>query len=333
MATIGSHYARAALSGALRKGLQQQQLLAQTTINPALLMDPKSRIDTRQMSRLIQAVWRQSGDEFMGFTAQPCRNGVFALMTDYVRQATSLRGMLTRGLHFYNLFTSDIAMTLDSVDERSCLSFSFTDPDYDPEHFFTEFWMVIWHRFASWYIGEALHLQAAHFSYEQPDYIDELKLSFPCPLAFKQPRNQLIFDSSYLEKPLIRGPEELTEFLRTSPDALMTMPAEDKSLAAQIKSRLSASNTNTMAIPHIHTMAQAFAISAQTLNNRLKKEGTSYQRLKDEVRRDIAIDKLVNERLSVERIAMLLGFKEARSFTRAFKHWTGVSPSRYWLRR
>lgn len=331
MATIGSHYARAALNGAIRQGLQQDQLLAQASINPALLKDPKSRIDTLQMSRLIRAIWRQSADEFMGFTAHPCRNGVFALMTDYARQATNLRGLLTRGLHFYNLFTYDIEMTLQPVDERAHLYFNFITPNCDPEHFFTEFWMVIWHRFASWYIGEAVHLQAAHFSYAKPDYVDELQLSFPCPLRFNQAQTQLIFDQSYLEKPLIRGPRELTEFLRNSPAALMTIPGEDKSLAAQIKARLLVADK--LAIPNLETIAREFSITAQTLNNRLKKEATSYQRIKDEIRRDIAIDKLVNERLSVETIAMLLGFKEARSFTRAFKQWTGVSPRSYRLRR
>lgn len=338
MATIGSHYARAALNGAVRQGLPEKQLLAQTSINPELLDDPKGRIDSLQMSSLIRAIWRQSGDEFMGFTPHPCRNGVFALMTGYASQASTLRGLLNRGLHFYNLFTADIEMTLQIVDTQAYLSFKFSSQaagynaeTYDPEHFFSEFWMIIWHRFASWYIGEAVHLQAAHFHYDKPDYLHELQLGFPCPLQFNQAQTRLIFDRSYLEKPLIRSAEELTTFLHNSPADLMTMPGEDKSLEAQIKARLLA--TDTLAIPHLQAMAREFSITAQTLNNRLKKEATSYQRIKDEIRRDIAIDKLVNECLSIETIATLLGFKEARSFTRAFKQWTGVSPRGYRLRR
>jgi AraC-like DNA-binding protein len=43
----------------------------------------------------------------------------------------------------------------------------------------------------------------------------------------------------------------------------------------------------------------------------------------------VAIQKLVNEKLSVEQVADIVGFTESRSFTRAFKHWTGLTPRAY----
>ena len=76
-------------------------------------------------------------------------------------------------------------------------------------------------------------------------------------------------------------------------------------------------------------MAQALNISARTLHRQLKDEGTSLQALKDEVRRDIAIQLLTRTTRSVKQIALAAAFRNEKSFTRAFRQWTGESPVEY----
>ena len=70
-------------------------------------------------------------------------------------------------------------------------------------------------------------------------------------------------------------------------------------------------------------------IAATTLQRRLQGEGTAYQVVKDELRRDIAIDLLGDSTRSVAEVAGLVGFQETSAFHRAFKKWTGVSPGAY----
>ena len=69
--------------------------------------------------------------------------------------------------------------------------------------------------------------------------------------------------------------------------------------------------------------------SGTTLQRRLQAEGLNYQRLKDEFRRDIAIDLLSVDQLTVAEVAGRTGFQETSAFSRAFKKWTGVSPGAY----
>ena len=69
--------------------------------------------------------------------------------------------------------------------------------------------------------------------------------------------------------------------------------------------------------------------SALTMYRRLQQEGTSYQKIKDNIRREVAINKLAKEKLSVDQVSEIVGFVEPRSFTRAFKHWTGLTPRSY----
>ena len=66
-----------------------------------------------------------------------------------------------------------------------------------------------------------------------------------------------------------------------------------------------------------------------TLRRRLEREGSSFQVIKDDLRRDMAIDLLCNSTRSVDDIGFALGFSEHSAFYRAFRRWTGASPGEY----
>ncbi|MDX2367069.1 MAG: AraC family transcriptional regulator, partial [Colwellia sp.] len=87
--------------------------------------------------------------------------------------------------------------------------------------------------------------------------------------------------------------------------------------------------SDTLYCPSFETIAFNLNMSAQTLRRRLKVEGTSYPMIKDEIRRDLAIEYLLTSHRNITDISNALGFSEPRSFTRAFKDWTGISPSKY----
>ena len=72
--------------------------------------------------------------------------------------------------------------------------------------------------------------------------------------------------------------------------------------------------------------ARALKITPRTLNRRLQDEGTSFQQIKDALRRDIAIRGLQQGRDSIEQIAFDTGFSAPANFHRAFRNWTGRTP-------
>ncbi len=81
--------------------------------------------------------------------------------------------------------------------------------------------------------------------------------------------------------------------------------------------------------PNLDTLALQLEIHPKRLRRRLKGEGIEYQDLKDQLRRDMAINALTQTSLSIERIAERTGFAETSTFTRSFKRWTGVTPFTY----
>ncbi|HMY82724.1 MAG TPA: helix-turn-helix transcriptional regulator, partial [Agitococcus sp.] len=62
---------------------------------------------------------------------------------------------------------------------------------------------------------------------------------------------------------------------------------------------------------------------------RLQQAGLGFQQLLDEARKRDAIKLLQNTSLTIEQIALRLGYTDPANFTRAFKKWTGDTPSKY----
>jgi AraC-like DNA-binding protein len=81
-------------------------------------------------------------------------------------------------------------------------------------------------------------------------------------------------------------------------------------------------------------IAGMLAVSPQTLRRRLlEEENCGFQEIKDRLRRDLATHLLQKSRLSLEDIAVSLGFSELSTFHRAFRRWTGVTPGEFRERR
>ncbi len=268
-------------------------------------------------------------DEFLGCTNQPCKLGMFPFMARHVLHYKSLENMLEQGISFYNLVTDDLQMKLLRSGDFAELAFTFPHPERDPQHFFLEFWLIIWHRFSSWLIDVKIPLSLVCFTHPKPAHYQEAKLLFACRHSFNRPVVKLCFHAKYLDLPCVRTKKELTRFLRDSPADLITIPGSEHSFKAKIRAILLHHESDTLYCPSFETLALNLSMSAQTLRRRLKVEGTSYPMIKDEIRRDLAIDYLQMSNRSITDISNALGFSEPRSFTRAFKHWTGVSPSKY----
>ena len=77
------------------------------------------------------------------------------------------------------------------------------------------------------------------------------------------------------------------------------------------------------------SVADALHMSLRTLQRRLNNEGTSYRGLLDETRRELAAHYMAESHRPINEITYLLGFSEPSNFSRAFRRWTGKSPSAY----
>ena len=329
MATVNTYYADVALQGCRRLGQDIGPLIAKADISEDLLKTTNSSIDESQMSELVQAIWASLQDEFMGFTEKACKPGCFAMMCELVSRCDTLDTMFSKAVGFYGLITEDIAMGYRQHSDRREFLVRMVKPEFDPNYFYLEFCLVIWIRFFSWIIGKRIKLQSAHFTHSEPEHSKEYEHLFACPCYFDQPETRLCFSKQYAGLPPVRTQRELADYLKRAPADVMTAPGSDDSLQREVKNLLLKEVERLKALPKFEDLAGTLHLSPQTIRRRLNAEGSSYQKIKDATRRDMAIEKLKTQQMKVNDVAEMLGFAEPRSFSRAFKQWTGMTPSQY----
>jgi AraC-like DNA-binding protein len=148
-----------------------------------------------------------------------------------------------------------------------------------------------------------------------------------CPISFHAPQYSVTFSARLLQAPVVRNELDLAGFLSVAPYHLVIKPAvSDTSVSVRIQELL---GRDLLEPPDFEALTRMLNMSARTLRRRLEKEGSSYQRLKDNTRRDAAISLLSRTRLPIAEIAARVGFSDPSAFHRSFKKWTGLAPGEY----
>ena len=187
--------------------------------------------------------------------------------------------------------------------------------------------MSIWHRFCSWLIDRTIELEEVMFAADPPENIDKYQQFFNCALTFNQPENGFRFAADYLDYPVLQTEASLHEFLRNAPFQLLTMANHGKSVSSQIRSLIG--HDVGKKFPAFEEITARLNMSATTLRRRLRREGITYQQIKDNCRRDVSMGYLARPELSISAVAALMGFTDVSSFHRSFKKWTGKTPREF----
>ncbi|MDV9175504.1 AraC family transcriptional regulator [Streptomyces sp. W16] len=329
--SVAIHHVRAALRGAERHGVDITALLEQAAVPPQLLEVPLARVSPQQFARLTKAVWRALDDEFQGLGPHPLKVGTFAMMCHAVVHCSpDLRTAINRSSTFYGLFPGGPRFHVEErpagKTDEARLVFDLTGFD-DPDHYLAESVTVVAHRFAGWLIRRRITLTRVEFTHPAPPHALEYDLLYGAPCTFRAPHTALVLDRALLELPVLQDESGLHTFLRRAPDDVLARLDYGSTTAAQVRRLLGQSLPDRM--PDPQDIAARLAVSAQTLRRRLAAEGTSFQQIRDQLRRDVAIAALAAGTTSIEDISRRLGFSEPSAFHRAFKRWTGSAPRSY----
>lgn len=325
--SISIHFAQAVISAARKHELDEQQLLQDAGLSKELLQNTEVRITPQQLSRLMQSVWRHADDEYLCLGSQPSRHGVFSLMAKQVLPSGNLRQVYRHGARFYNLVAAATELRFEESDDSARFYLKLAQPELDPNHTLVDFLLLLWHRFPSWLIGQRIPLRKICFTHSKPAHYEEYRLMFPCEALYDQPENYFEFDREILNAPVVQTQQNLSAYLRRCPLDWFKRQSYYPVYTRKVMDYLE--NTEEMSETSMEGIANQIHTTTRTLRRKLLEEGTSFQELKDSVRRDEAIHFLSQPDIPISQIARLLGFTEAAAFTRAFKHWTGLSPSMY----
>lgn len=176
--------------------------------------------------------------------------------------------------------------------------------------------------------NEPLALEAAFQHPALPSGpLQELEMSLGCPLSFNQTEMRLVLPRPLLDRPLVAPNGGLLAYLERHAEALQAKIPAAASISARVRAHLTERLRESE--PTQGSVAKLLGMSERTLQRRLQDEGTTFAQLLDDVRSSLARMYLADPKLAVFEVAFLLGYSEPSAFNRAFRRWTGASPSEF----
>lgn len=194
-----------------------------------------------------------------------------------------------------------------------------------PEHpeFLVEILFAALGSLCRWLSGTALPWRY-YFAYSPPKYIEQYQVNFGEHLHFNAQRNAMVIGREHLHSPWPKAsPSTLAMARRAYLRERDALPAQDGFLV-QIYQFL---HSHISQAPNLEDTAKAFCMSSASLKRKLQKHRSHFQQQYDLVRRDLALQWLRQGGFSSEEIAQQLHFHDAANLRRAFKKWTGLTPS------
>lgn len=295
-------------------------------ISPRLLELDGARITMEIFSDLYRQVAVDLDDETPGMFSRPLRSGTLKFLCLSLLEASSLKVALHRFTGFFHMLLDDVQFEIHHDDHhvRICL--------YElinlgrSRILGLELMLMLVQGVSSWLIGRKIPFTRIDFPFSPPAHAAEYQHLYPGPAYFDQEVTALHMNPLYMHQPIRRDKAALSAFLRNAPMDWFYVSDSERPythrLQELIKDRLKQKLTVDDVAHEMHT-------SPRTLARHLAAEGSTFQQIKDKLRRDMAIEWLNKTRTPVSTIGLNLGFEDATAFNRAFRSWTGSAPGVY----
>lgn len=163
-------------------------------------------------------------------------------------------------------------------------------------------------------------------TYPRPDHYLVYEQLVPCPVEFEADRNAVVFSHGVLETALVNSNTAILDFCQRRCELMLADLESGLDLSSRVRNKLL---DCLPPFPSAEETARSLHMSSRMLRRSLRREGTSFRQLVQQVRRQLAQRYLGESDLTVDEVARLLGYSEPAAFSRAFKGWTGKSPTDY----
>lgn len=310
-------------------GVDTDAVLAAAEIDPAVVADPEGRVSVEQMRTFWSEATTRSGDPSIGLhAAQRAPHGLYGLIDYLFGYAATVGDGISMLLRYMPILNNWIVSSVGVDDDYATVDLDVVWRDIPRTTAEYVFGMLVDRGRRVWEVPWSPALIRFRFPAPQPpEPIGEHARAFGCGIEFGAHATQMIVERSVWDTPVTTADHGLVALLREQADAVMRQLPDASGFVDDVRHAV----RTRLAEPGlgIEQIASQLDMSPRTLQRRLAEEQTSYAAVVDEVRLETARHALADPTNSLAEIAFLLGFEEQSSFSRAFKRWTGTSPSEH----
>jgi AraC-like DNA-binding protein len=322
--TVSALQAAAVLIGLQAAGADAEAVLARVGLSPDDLTDPERRLPREIILALWEGALEVTGDEAFGLhVAEQIRPGTLDVLEYLVRSSATLGDAIGRAARYVRLIDDVAEMAAESEGDRVTylprLAHDLTIPKGVMECV-----LAATVRVSREVTGTDLVPYAVELKHAPPRDLREYVRIFGPGLRFGAARNAITFTAAQLALPLVTADRALSAILDRHADELLRKLPPATRFSHRVRALLAAELRG--GDPALDTIAAELHMSPRTLRRRLEEEDTSLQILLDELRRELAVRYLDEQKLTLDEVAFELGFADGRAFRRAFKRWTGRTP-------
>jgi AraC-like DNA-binding protein len=305
-------------------GFNPRDVLAGAGLSRAQLLAPESRITIDAAVRLLEDSAAASGCQTFGLSMAESRQlsdfGVVSLLLSHQR---TLRDALQVVLNYRHLMNNSLAIFVEEAGKMVIIREEVVTESPMPSKQATELAIGVMFRLCAALLGSHWHPYSVNFMHQPPDNLQLHRRLFGCNLEFGSEFNGIVCPNTSLDLPNPHADPAMARYAQSYLDSLQN--DEGASLLFEVRKAI------YMLLPMgratIEQIAQTQGMNVRTLQRRLKEDGCAFNDVINDVRRDLVLRYLENPNYPLSRIADMLGYSMASSFTRWFISQFGMPPA------
>jgi len=307
-------------------GHKPEPILASTGFIMTQFEDPDTRISFLAGSHLLARCVEETGCQSFGFLlgqhAEPSHLGIAGFLLSSAPTVNSALNSLAR---FLGLHDQGGVVTLDTSGKTTLFGYAINEPDVEAADQIYDLSIVTACNVmralcgAKWQPDEVLLMR------KKPKDLTPYTLFFQSPIRFNSDKNAIVFNKGWLEHHIPSADPLLQHHLQREAEDLLH--GQHEGFVDLLQKLLHQCLTSQQCTAE--NLATQFGIHERTLHRRLKLYGTSFRHELEQSRFAISRQLLSETNESLLNIALSLGYSHTGAFSRAFKQWSGKSPTQW----
>lgn len=326
-ATTLTSWAKAIRRTLEARGLDSAALFTAAGLDLAALDDPQARYPVARTTELWRLAVAATGDPCLGLAvASAVSPTTFHALGFSVMASASLGQALQRIVRYFRIATDVSVLQLHETAD-SCELLVLT-PDEQPAPEAVDAFISLLVRTARGLAGRDLCPRQIDLRRAPPDTDCHARV-LRAPIVFNAALDRVVFARADCERLLDTANQELAVHNDQIAQRFLEQLQRGQ-WSTRVRNQLL--KVLAQGEPVAEQLAASLHLSLRSLQRHLAEEGGSFEQLLEQTRHELARNYLADPRYAIGEIAYLLGFADASSFTRAFKRWTGLTPSRFRVR-
>lgn len=309
-------------------GFNRETFLSSLHMDEALFGNHEGKLTVTQVVQLLERAALVTGNPNIGLLLGERARYIPNIVCYIMMNCMTIGDALDKYSQYKRIFSDETSTRLARDRHNALLTMNSTAPELAAFRLFTDYKLATMFLFLKYLSGGRLELTGISLNHAPPEDLSEYERVFPCPAHFSQPFNSLNFKPEALNLPVTCPNRDLLnyfeEYARRMLDKITTPDSFSKRICRMIINDLQSGE-----LPSVGQVSDRSNMSVRKLQGLLGEENTTFTKLLNGVRESLALAYLSDNHMSVAEVSYLLGFSEPSAFHRAFKQWTGSTPSRF----